>query len=271
MFDIEALNGKKLADLLDIAKELNVPKFRQLKKNELIYQILDLQAIAPKTVSQPSLAKENRMDNKPRRRRIPSNNQNQVANQAFVERVTMREEQATASQIALPLEEVTIENVAEIQPIAVQFDQTEKRPDSRPRTHKKPLHKASNQKVPIHNHPKNVDSSIPLNESILIEAEPIIVDTVEPIIAPVEQAIQNNQIKKENLPRNQQNFNKYPNEQKRVGKYRDPDYEFDGIIESEGVLEIMPDGYGFLRSSDYYYLSSPMIFMYRNRKLNYSV
>ena len=257
MFDIEALNGKKLADLLDIAKELNVPKFRQLKKNELIYQILDLQAIAPKTVSQPSLAKENRMDNKPRRRRIPSNNQNQVANQAFVERVTMREEQVTASQIALPLEEVTIENVAEIQPIAVQFDQTEKRPDSRPRTHKKPLHKASNQKVPIHNHPKNVDSSIPLNEPILIEAEPIIVDTVEPIIAPVEQAIQNNQIKKENLPRNQQNFNKYPNEQKRVGKYRDPDYEFDGIIESEGVLEIMPDGYGFLRSSDYYYLSSP--------------
>jgi len=108
MFDIEALNGKKLADLLDIAKELNVPKFRQLKKNELIYQILDLQAIAPKTVSQPSLAKENRMDNKPRRRRIPSNNQNQVANQAFVERVTMREEQVTASQIALPLEEVTI-------------------------------------------------------------------------------------------------------------------------------------------------------------------
>jgi len=33
--------------------------------------------------------------------------------------------------------------------------------------------------------------------------------------------------------------------------------EFDGVIESEGVLEMMPDGYGFLRSSDYNYLSSP--------------
>src|SRR5690606_38479990 len=33
--------------------------------------------------------------------------------------------------------------------------------------------------------------------------------------------------------------------------------EFDGIIVSEGVLEMMPDGYGFLRSSDYNYLSSP--------------
>lgn len=33
--------------------------------------------------------------------------------------------------------------------------------------------------------------------------------------------------------------------------------EFDGIIVTEGVLEMMPDGYGFLRSSDYNYLSSP--------------
>ena len=40
-------------------------------------------------------------------------------------------------------------------------------------------------------------------------------------------------------------------------KYKEPDFEFDGIIESEGVLEIMQDGYGFLRSSDYNYLSSP--------------
>ncbi|NNK87695.1 MAG: transcription termination factor Rho, partial [Flavobacteriaceae bacterium] len=40
-------------------------------------------------------------------------------------------------------------------------------------------------------------------------------------------------------------------------RYREPDYEFDAIIESEGVLDIMSDGYGFLRSSDYNYLSSP--------------
>ena len=40
-------------------------------------------------------------------------------------------------------------------------------------------------------------------------------------------------------------------------RYKEPDYEFDAIIESEGVLDIMQDGYGFLRSSDYHYLSSP--------------
>ena len=52
--------------------------------------------------------------------------------------------------------------------------------------------------------------------------------------------------------RKEDNFNK---DSRR--KYKEPDFEFDGIIESEGVLEIMQDGYGFLRSSDYHYLSSP--------------
>ena len=53
---------------------------------------------------------------------------------------------------------------------------------------------------------------------------------------------------------NQRNNNR---NHKSGNKYRDPDFEFDGIIESEGVLEMMSDGYGFLRSSDYNYLSSP--------------
>lgn len=50
------------------------------------------------------------------------------------------------------------------------------------------------------------------------------------------------------------NYNKKFN---KPTNYRDADYEFDGIIESEGVLEMMPDGYGFLRSSDFNYLASP--------------
>lgn len=48
-----------------------------------------------------------------------------------------------------------------------------------------------------------------------------------------------------------------PNYKGKKQNFRDSDYEFDGIIESEGVLEMMPDGYGFLRSSDYNYLASP--------------
>ena len=48
------------------------------------------------------------------------------------------------------------------------------------------------------------------------------------------------------------NFNR-----QRPEKRNDNQYNFDGIVVSEGVLEIMPDGYGFLRSSDYNYLNSP--------------
>jgi transcription termination factor Rho len=58
-----------------------------------------------------------------------------------------------------------------------------------------------------------------------------------------------------NINRNQKNQNQ--RNSTNGNKYKDPDFEFDGIIESEGVLEMMSDGYGFLRSSDYNYLSSP--------------
>ena len=70
---------------------------------------------------------------------------------------------------------------------------------------------------------------------------------------------------KNNNKHNNQNNNKNPRHKRQEvnhnkdnrNRYREPDYEFDGIIDSEGVLEIMQEGYGFLRSSDYHYLSSP--------------
>ena len=52
----------------------------------------------------------------------------------------------------------------------------------------------------------------------------------------------------------QQNQNNQQNQQR---KQQEPAIEFDGVVEATGVLEIMPDGYGFLRSSDYNYLNSP--------------
>ena len=50
MFEISDLNNKKLPELQDIAKELNVPKYRTQKKSDLVYQILDYQAANPKAV-----------------------------------------------------------------------------------------------------------------------------------------------------------------------------------------------------------------------------
>jgi transcription termination factor Rho len=67
------------------------------------------------------------------------------------------------------------------------------------------------------------------------------------------------QNKNRNNPRNNnKNGSREPNGNRdNRNRYREPDYEFDAIIESEGVLDVMQDGYGFLRSSDYHYLSSP--------------
>ncbi|MBL6591305.1 MAG: transcription termination factor Rho [Flavobacteriaceae bacterium] len=55
---------------------------------------------------------------------------------------------------------------------------------------------------------------------------------------------------------NHDNSEKNHNKDSR-NRYKEPDFEFDGIIESEGVLDLMQEGYGFLRSSDFNYLSSP--------------
>ena len=71
----------------------------------------------------------------------------------------------------------------------------------------------------------------------------------------------NIQNKKNTSPKNKlnQNNNRVEHNHNRDNKsrYRQPDFEFDGIVETEGVLEMMQEGYGFLRSSDYNYLSSP--------------
>ncbi len=61
---------------------------------------------------------------------------------------------------------------------------------------------------------------------------------------------------KQNNP-NQSHQNPHNQESTEKNKYRAANYEFEGIIDTEGVLEIMPDNYGFLRSSDFNYLSSP--------------
>jgi transcription termination factor Rho len=50
---------------------------------------------------------------------------------------------------------------------------------------------------------------------------------------------------------------RYSRDNNNERKSSEPLYNFDGLVESEGVLETMPDGYGFLRSSDFNYLTSP--------------
>jgi transcription termination factor Rho len=72
----------------------------------------------------------------------------------------------------------------------------------------------------------------------------------------------NNNRQKQHKKQHHQNKNNHHKKEHNGNKdnrnrYKEPDFEFDAIIESEGVLDVMSDGYGFLRSSDYNYLSSP--------------
>ena len=77
-------------------------------------------------------------------------------------------------------------------------------------------------------------------------------DDIKPKPKVVKNNFRENRYNGGNKNHQNKNFNK-----DNRNRYKEPDFEFDGIIESEGVLEIMQDGYGFLRSSDYNYLSSP--------------
>ena len=62
----------------------------------------------------------------------------------------------------------------------------------------------------------------------------------------------------ENLPSAQPNYQNQNGQQNYQNQQRaHQKIEFEGVVEATGVLEIMPDGYGFLRSSDYNYLNSP--------------
>lgn len=65
------------------------------------------------------------------------------------------------------------------------------------------------------------------------------------------------QQKNQKANRRQQQQQQRNNKQRQQQQPQMPTYDFDGIIKGAGVLEVMPDGYGFLRSSDYNYLSSP--------------
>jgi len=199
MFEIESLKQKKLLELQEIAEKIDVPKYRQLKKLDLVYQILDVQASKPVQQEQ-----------KPR---------------------TVRKRIQKPSQPSQP--SVQKENKTTIQ----KPEETPK--EEAPKTEQKPILKPETTK-PV---------SRPQKEGVTVEKKQQNTPNKRPV-----QRKEHNQNSS-----NQRNINKpqQSNHNRRQGKYRDPDFEFDGIIESEGVLEIMQDGYGFLRSSDYNYLSSP--------------
>ncbi|MBU2996952.1 transcription termination factor Rho [Cellulophaga baltica] len=220
MFEISDLKSKKLPELQEIANGLNVPKYKTLKKLDLVYQILDVQAANPKVVqeaiSQKAPAKTEQIkadEAKPAKPkpRAPRAKKPRVVAEKATESTEKTVENKPTKPNPRPVAKKT--NVAKTQP--------EKKTDT-PREPRSPQQKNTNtpqkkefqKKTPVHNN-------------------------------------QN----KPNPRQKQEKNNNFDKDLK--NRYKAPEYEFDSIIASEGVLDIMQDGYGFLRSSDYNYLSSP--------------
>jgi transcription termination factor Rho len=201
MFEISDLKAKKLPELQEIAKDLNVPKFKTLKKLDLVYQILDVQASNPKAVAETvGASTEEKPAQKQKRARSP------------------RPKNADANKPA--------DTHKPVEKAAEKSTETDDKGSSQD-DGKKPVHKKENK-------PNNA-----------------------------QKAQGNSNTNRRNNPHhdkknNQHHDKKSSNFDKDLkNRYKEPEFEFDSIIESEGVLDIMQDGYGFLRSSDYNYLSSP--------------
>ncbi|WP_294822079.1 transcription termination factor Rho [uncultured Flavobacterium sp.] len=288
MFDISELKEMKLPELQEIAKKAKINKYRGLKKDELVYQILDHQAAnpaqiqplfeegAPETGAEATAAPAE----KAKRMRIAKNAGEIKSTASAAEPILPAPTEQPIDNMA---EKSTQENVPQedkdIQPkprITRQPRETKAaaviaEEPAKPETEATPSPEM--QKRPAIQ-PKEKDNlrGRPSQDAKAIDARPKKQLTEEERQAQIERANSNNP----NHPSYKGNKDKMQqpqpqpqqqsadaatpqvqHQQQKKQNFREPDYEFDGIIESEGVLEMMPDGYGFLRSSDYNYLASP--------------
>ena len=230
MFEISQLKEKPLVELQQIAKDIELSKFSQLKKLDLVYQILDHQASNP--------TKQESTTEKPKRKRI-SKPQNNAPKKSPIAKEVKKEE------ITKEVKEVKQNSPQK----ELKFEEKQSKPTPKPqhKTSKPTVQKNTEQVKEV---VKTPEVSTPEVSTPAVTNKTVENKTVESSEKKPEQ-----QHPKHKKPqhKDQKNLKKPGN----GNRYRDPDYEFDGIIESEGVLEMMPDGYGFLRSSDYNYLSSP--------------
>jgi len=243
MFDISVLKGMKLTELQDIAKLAKTIKFAGVKKETLIDMIIANQS-ASETKGKTTASSDNNAEEKSKRQRITTDKKPAITKGATLFSVP---EEATATNEVAEEKETTVK-AAEHSPKVVKFKKAD---------YEKKLAKREQANAP--------------EVSENTEAKVAEANSENQVVAP-EKKINPNQLHKQNQNANPNqngnvnqngngngnNGNQNPNfKNKKSNNFRDADFEFDGIIESEGVLEMMPDGYGFLRSSDYNYLASP--------------
>ena len=288
MFDLNELKGKKVAELHNIAKDFGLKGFQPLKKQDLIYLILDFQAANPGTVknvsaAEPTTTRVEEGKKKKRGRKKGANNQPQEVETTAPNQTA--ENQNTDNAAA------DTENIKNKQRQRNQKDHKSERSDNRNQNQQnqnqrnqdrnqdqngqRNQHSGNQQQNNNRNNQNQQNSGQQQNQQDRNNKQNRHQNQNQ------QQGGQNrnqnsnqNQTKQnsgQNSNQNQQNRQQNPNQnqnqnqnqaqnqqtQQYKNKYLDPNYEFDGIIKTEGVLEMMNEGYGFLRSSDFHYLPSP--------------
>ena len=216
MYDILQLNDMLVPELLDIAEDLKIENAKKLGKQELVYKILDKQAVMSSEQKSDGASKQRQ------RKRIVKATTANTTEEAIVEEPSVpapEAEQKRPAKKAAPKKEEKPKKGAK---------KRHEEETAAPTSHQK-----ADDDDDDHN---DQQLELPINDENDEEATGP--DEAGEVIPAPERGTQ---ISKFFPQQRRENFN----------------IEFDGIILAEGVLEMMPDGYGFLRSSDYNYLSSP--------------
>lgn len=227
MYDILELSKKLLPELKEIAKELKIKRAESLKKQDLVYKILDQQAIEA-TDKKNAVLKEN--------------------NFRSDDRVKFRQDRDSGARRGRrprtnkPVSNKPAESVMSVSPEDLKKEKLKQ--EEWQDVTKKP---ETEGEVTVTNVPEPVTELL-FDDNVAPESTEIIAEDVNTDAGTVpEERIIEAPVKKEIIPE------PAPVREERKEK----PYEFEGIIYNTGVLEIMPDGYGFLRSADYNYLNSP--------------
>lgn len=240
MYDILQLNDMLLPELLDIAERLKITGAKKQDKQGLIYKILDSQAV------QESTAKEN---GAPKKAGRPKKAVNIKTSTGSTEEAEIMQE-APAAPIARPAKTTpTPAPVAASNPPATNNNEPagQGRPIRKAMPPKKgPIGPAPRPRVDKTNTPVDSNSADQPENDPTANIAAAIIQTLEASDNNEEAAQAPETTLQQDRPRHQP-----------VKKEPVFNIEFEGVIPGEGVLEMMPDGYGFLRSSDYNYLSSP--------------
>ncbi|RWU08208.1 transcription termination factor Rho [Pedobacter chitinilyticus] len=232
MFSKTELTEKLTTELRELAKANGVDKAGDLRKSDLIEEILKKQAATAEVAVTPAPAAETDTE-KPARKRTRIVKENKEATPVAEEKKAPVELKKEKAQKPTLFDDDLIEiPTPDFEAIALVTGQDLQKQESI-------ADKLENQKKKRDRLPKDKDSST--------EAEVIVVN---------EKPVKEEKPQEQNQQQRKQNNNNGNNHQKQ-NETSYSNLDFENTITNEGVLEIMPDGYGFLRSADYNYLSSP--------------